>query len=124
MITKLAVRYISFTVPTSPPNRITNLHIRRIGSFKGILDKVMGLSHESDWPEEAKTVFSSSITNTDKNFASLARRLNKKAGDCQEYYYSKFKRTQEYSRMKRALRRTVKTRTSDVELSTTLGRDN
>jgi hypothetical protein len=73
--------------------------------------------HDTHWPEEAKALFSSSVTKTDKNFASIARRLNRTAGECQMYYYSKFKRTRSYLRMKRALLRSVKTRSS---LSTTL----
>jgi hypothetical protein len=77
-----------------------------------------------DWSEEAKTKFASSIAKTDKNFPAIARHLNENAGDCQAYYYSKFKRTREYFRMKRAQKRSVKTRSSDVEMSTTLGGDN
>ena len=81
----------------------------------GILDKVMGQdpSHGLNWTPTTKKVFAKSIAKGgDKNFAKISRRLGKTAGNCQAYYYSSFKRTREYSKMKRALRRQVKTRSS------------
>ena len=66
-----------------------------------------------NWSPETKEAFASEIkkkgggTKKKKNFASVARNLNKKAGDCQAYYYSSFKCTQEYAKMKRAMKRAL-----------------
>lgn len=71
-------------------------------------------SHGLNWSPSKKRKFSKGIVvkNGTKNFAVVSKRLSKKAGDCQAYYYSRFKQTSDYKRMKRATKRQVKTRSS------------
>ncbi len=86
-------------------------------------------AHGMNWSPETKEAFAKEIKKKvggkKKDFAACARTLNKKAGDCQTYYYSSFKCTQEYSKMKRnlkrALNRQIKTRSSSSGCSVASG---
>lgn len=68
----------------------------------GILDKVMQQTpnHGMDWPLETKEEFSRMMSKRHKDFYEVADRINKKAGDCQNYYYTCFKRNQQYLKLK------------------------
>ena len=62
--------------------------------------------HGLNWSPGTKQVFSKSmVKGRRKDFAVVSRRLKKLAGDCQAYYYSSFKGTREYSKIKRTLKR-------------------
>mmetsp|Transcript_15943 Transcript_15943/g.33684 ORF Transcript_15943/g.33684 Transcript_15943/m.33684 type:complete len:226 (-) Transcript_15943:217-894(-) len=88
--------------------------------YETLLAKVMEAepSNGINWSPANKRVFSTSITKGTKNFTTVSKRLNKNSGDCQSYYYSHFKQTSDYRKMKRAIRRQerrqVKTRSSSA----------
>ena len=68
-------------------------------------------AHGLNWSPATKQEFAKSIAKGGrKNFAAVSKRLKKKAGDCQTYYYSHFKQTGDYKKMKRAMKRQVKAR--------------
>ncbi|KAL7535080.1 hypothetical protein ACHAXR_007226 [Thalassiosira sp. AJA248-18] len=59
-----------------------------------------------------ESIFKENSQGGRKNFAAVSKRLKKTAGDCQAYYYSHFKGSGEYRKMKRALTRQVITRSA------------
>ncbi|KAL7532275.1 hypothetical protein ACHAXR_005492 [Thalassiosira sp. AJA248-18] len=83
--------------------------------INGVLEKVMQKkpTHGLNWYPATKKAFSKRIAKGGrKNFEAVSKRLKKTSGDCQAYYYSHFKGTVEYRKMKRALKRQVITRSS------------
>ena len=78
----------------------------------GMLDKVMKEEphHGMNWSPATKTLFSSTTDRT-KDFGTVAKRLSKSTGEVQTHYYSSFKGTKEYLRLKRAQKEMVRVKT-------------
>ena len=88
------------------------LMIYSIDNNIGMLDKVMNEEprHGMHWSPATKKLFSNTLDRK-KNFRTVAKRLSKSTGECQAYYYSSFKGTKEYFRLKRAQKEMVRVKT-------------
>ena len=75
----------------------------------GILDKVMKEDPLMMSPNQ-KDIFSSSMDRK-KDFKTVAKRMSKSTGEVQAYYYSSFKGSKDYLRLKRAQKEMVRVKT-------------
>lgn len=66
--------------------------------------------HGMHWSPATKKIFSSSM-DREKDFKTVAKRMSKSTGDCQAYYYSSFKGTKDYTRLKHAQKEKVRVKT-------------
>ncbi|KAL9184130.1 hypothetical protein ACHAXT_002216, partial [Thalassiosira profunda] len=107
------VALLESVVPNDRREAALKLMQRNGYRTNGILEKTMQQEpkHGLNWSPATKRAFSDSIDRR-KDFAAVSKRLKRKAGDCQAYYYSHFKRTAEYRAMKRAGKMQMKTRSS------------
>ena len=65
--------------------------------------------HGMNWSPATKTLFST--MDMKKDFRTVAKRLSKSTGECQAYYYSSYKGTKDYLRLKRAQKEMVRVKT-------------
>ena len=77
-----------------------------------MLDKVMKEEphHGMHWSPATKKTFSNTMDRK-KDFTTMSKRTSKSTGDCQAYYYSSFKGTKDYLRLKRAQKEQVRVKT-------------
>ena len=87
--------------------------------FVGILPQIMEqrAKHGMDWSVRTKEAFQKSIIKSRKNFASVAREVNRPISECQDYYYGTFKLMSEYSKLKEALKQDVQNETTIQQLN-------
>ena len=78
----------------------------------GMLDKVMNEEprHGMHWSPTTKKLFSNTL-DMKKDFKTIAKRLSKSTGEVQAYYYSSFKGSKDYLRLKRAQKEMVRVKT-------------
>eukprot|EP00956_Cyclotella_meneghiniana_P012114 scaffold17189_cov67-Cyclotella_meneghiniana.AAC.5 len=87
--------------------------------LNGILPQIMEqrAKHGMDWSVRTKEAFQKSIIKSRKNFASVAREVNRPISECQDYYYGTFKLMSEYSKLKEALKQDVQNETTIQQLN-------
>ena len=87
--------------------------------FLGILPQIMEqrANQGMDWSVRTKETFQRSITESGKNFASVAREVNRPISECQNYYYGTYKLMSEYSKLKETLKQRLQNETTAQQLN-------
>ena len=68
--------------------------------------------HGMHWSPQTKQIFSNSMDrDRKKDFKTVAKRMSKSTGEVQAYYYSSFKGTKDYLKLKRAQKEKVRVKT-------------
>ena len=75
-----------------------------------VLDKIMHHppNHGMNWSSETKQAFSQAMIQENKKFTAVSKIIHESVGNCQNFYYGCFKRTPDYSKMKRSIKKKKK----------------